>query len=74
VPFLLDCHFLIEIFTLGSKSYISSSKNPEVPESTKASYLVFPWGTNDPPEAAAKKGDQSSSTEYMRFFPFDFVT
>ncbi|KAG9312510.1 Fungalysin metallopeptidase-domain-containing protein [Chiua virens] len=36
----------------GAKSY--APKNP-VPELTKAAYLIFPWGTNDPVEAAVKK-------------------
>ena len=28
-----------------------------IPETSKASYLVFPWGTNDPVEAASRKAE-----------------
>ncbi|KAH0835577.1 extracellular elastinolytic metallo proteinase [Lanmaoa asiatica] len=39
----------------GFKSYAPTPKDPQLPELTKASYLIFPWGTNDPVEAAQRK-------------------
>ncbi|KAG6372553.1 extracellular elastinolytic metallo proteinase [Boletus reticuloceps] len=39
----------------GFKSYAPTPKKPHVPEFNKASYLVFPFGVNDPVEAAVRK-------------------
>ncbi|KIJ67178.1 hypothetical protein HYDPIDRAFT_127002 [Hydnomerulius pinastri MD-312] len=47
-------------------------KTPTPPDVNKATYLVFPWGTNDPVEAgerkaaAEKKGGEPSSLSYGR--------
>lgn len=56
---------------IGLKSYPSTPKHPQVPETSKALYLVFPWGTNDPDEAAIKKAaSRGESSMYADWFYF----
>ena len=47
-------HKLTHVFT-GFKSYAPAPKKLQVPELSKASHLVFPRGTNDPVESAARR-------------------
>ena len=49
-------HGLVERpFLAGPKSPSPAGKMLPIPEINKASYLIFPWGTNDPVEAAQRK-------------------
>ncbi|KAI9463859.1 Fungalysin metallopeptidase-domain-containing protein [Boletus coccyginus] len=48
----------------------------QIPELDKASYLVFPWGTNDPVDAAQRKAakhGEPSRAEYPLSFGRDFI-
>lgn len=42
---------------------------PQLPELNKASYLVFPWGTNDPAEAAQRKAAKLGEPSMYGHFP-----
>ncbi|KAI6021035.1 Fungalysin metallopeptidase-domain-containing protein [Pisolithus marmoratus] len=63
----------------GSVSMLAPipKKYPAPPKDEPAQYLVFPWGTNDPEEAAVHRakaeGTEAHPTSYGRFLVFESV-
>ncbi|KAF8123542.1 Fungalysin metallopeptidase-domain-containing protein [Boletus edulis] len=57
----------------SAPSYASTPKKPQVPAFNKASYLVFPWGVNDPVEAAIRKAASHAGGKYPLGYGRDIV-
>ncbi|KAI9459545.1 Fungalysin metallopeptidase-domain-containing protein [Boletus coccyginus] len=53
--------------SLNKRSYPSTPKHPQVPETSKTLYLVFPWRTNDPNEAAIKKAASCGESTGVKY-------
>ncbi|KIK72057.1 hypothetical protein PAXRUDRAFT_22456 [Paxillus rubicundulus Ve08.2h10] len=47
----------------AAETYAPTPRNPRPPKFSKATYEVFPWGVNDPVEAAQWKAERHGQTE-----------
>ncbi|KIJ05714.1 hypothetical protein PAXINDRAFT_21051 [Paxillus involutus ATCC 200175] len=46
-----------------AEAYAPAPKSPKLPKLSKATYEVFPWGVNDPVEAAQREAERDGLTE-----------